>query len=120
MRTAIADAMDEVDDLDDDEGRLFGEAAEPDEAPADDVEEVARLREAPKDKALTALRETYSPYLRQNVMYDMAAPSSFARLSAYSACSRSARLRHSLRLGYRVPRMFCRAKPQDRRWRTSA
>ena len=49
--------MDEIDDLNDEEDRLFDDMPEPGEATAEDVEEVARriserLREAPKDKGL--------------------------------------------------------------------
>ena len=76
LRARIGALMDEIDDLNDEEDRLFGDMPEPGEVTADDVEEVARrinerLKEAPKDGALKkAKRLVEKDYLPRMQRYE--------------------------------------------------
>ena len=74
LRVRVGALMDEIDDLNDEEDRLFDDMPEPGEATAEDVEEVARriserLREAPKDKGLKKAKrlveKDYLPRMRR-------------------------------------------------------
>ena len=74
LRARVGALMDEIDDLNDEEDRLFDGMPEPGEVTAEDVEEVARriserLKGAPKDKGLKKAKrlveEDYLPRMRR-------------------------------------------------------